>query len=270
MKKFYLNLILVAFTSLFFVNCEKDDDEVADEIVDPFIAEGLEGGASAKEILTEVKYTSLTMEFAYVAGHRPSQLALDNLRAFMEARIHKSGGITFVETVIPAPTGTMNFDKIKDLEVEHRTKFRTESDIALWCLMVNDPIFNEDGTPDNGTLGAVYFNTSMYLSINSLQILADDGPLEYDAYESSTLNHEFSHFLGLVNTVNDDIHAPGEHEGPAPDGLGHCKIESCLMYWSTGSGSPRYLGSPEMIRRGIMGDELDPLCLADLVAKGGK
>ena len=77
MKKYYLTLILVAFVGLLFVNCEKDDDEAAEEMVDPFLAEGLEGGASAKEVLTEDQYTSLTMEFAYVAGNRPSNSIIE-------------------------------------------------------------------------------------------------------------------------------------------------------------------------------------------------
>ena len=274
MKNFYLTLILVAFASFLFVKCDSDDDgEVIEDVIEdpgPFDLEREFGGADAINILTETDYTSLTIEFAYSEGNRPKQTSLDELKAFINERAHKSGGITYVETVIPAPSGApFTYLELEEIEEEHRTQFRSGTNLAFWILMVNDVILNEDGTNDTNTLAAVYYNTSMYLSIPTITTAAEDAPISgYDGMESSTLQHEFGHWMGLVNTLEtgDTVHpTKGEHEDT--ENKGHCKVETCLMYW--GSNNPFHGGYVSRLQSGFL-VELGDLCKADLVAKGGK
>ena len=76
------------------------------------------------------------------------------------------------------------------------------------------------------------------------------------------MQHEFGHILGLVNIQNDDIHT--DHEDIAHNK--HCKIEDCLMYFESNIRFQiitRFSG-----RKSI--SVLDPLCIEDLQAKGGK
>lgn len=271
MKNFYFTLLLLFFTSLFFVNCESDDDneEIIEEI-DPFDLEREPGGADAVNILSEAEYSSITIEFAYSEGNRPKQNSLDELKEFINARAHKSGGITYVETVIPAPSeAPFTYNELIEIEEEHRTQFRNGTNLAFWILMVNDVILNEDGTEDTNTLAAVYYNTSMYLSIPVITTAAKNAPISgYDGMESSTLQHEFGHWMGLVNTLEtgDPVH-PDEGEHEDIENKGHCKVDTCLMYW--GSNNPYHGGYVSRLQNGFL-VELGELCIADLVAKGGK
>ena len=77
--------------------------------------------------------------------------------------------------------------------------------------------------------------------------------------ESTVLQHEFAHILGLVNngTPLVDNHHDDEHEG-------HCDNQDCLMY---------YLAETSDIAAnlfGISAPTLDANCRADLQANGGK
>lgn len=275
MKKFYLTLILVAFTSFLFVNCESDDDgDNIEEVIedpDPFELEREPGGADAINILTEADYSSLTIEFAYSEGNRPKQRSLDELKDFINSRAHKSGGITYVESVIPAPSGApFTYEELIEIEEEHRTQFRSGTNLSFWILMVNDVILNDDGTEDINTLAAVYANTSMYVSIPTITAAAKNAPISgYDGMESSTLQHEFGHWIGLVNTMEtgDTVHPnEGEHESTG-QGKAHCKVETCLMWY--GSNNPYHGGYVSRLQNGFL-VELGELCIADLQAIGGK
>ena len=278
MKKIYLSLILVAFVSLLFVNCESDD-EVIEEIevvvpVDPISLEREEGGQDAINILTEQVYTSLTIELAYLEGNRPQQKSLDSLTVFINKRVNKSGGITYVETVLPSetmPSGvTLPYDKELEIEQQYRTQFRSETNLALWILMVDEVMLNEDGTNDDDTIGFVYSNTGMVLSIPNITSTAEGSPISgYDGVEASTLQHEFCHWLGIFGPRADALHEAGEHEGIGDDGdgTGHCKVPTCLMFYS--SNNPLHGGCVSRFQSEFL-VELDALCIADLQALGGK
>jgi len=265
MKKLFIPLALLFFASFFFVNCNKDDDEaiIEEVVVDPFDAERLNTGASNIELLTENTYTSLTIELAYVAGNRPTQSTLDSFMTFLNERIHKSGGINYVETIIPAPTqDSLTLDQLSDIEEQYRTQFRTENKIAVWCFNVNLRVIGE-----SNSLGIAYNNTSLYLGKVPIQEVADENPVDYASVELNILKHEFGHLLGMVNLNNDDIHGAGEHENPEK---GHCKIENCLMFFQPDVNSRQAnLKLVEMLQRHSV-LEFDPLCLADLRAMGGK
>jgi hypothetical protein len=76
--------------------------------------------------------------------------------------------------------------------------------------------------------------------------------------EETTLQHEFGHVMGLVGLLDDDIHEG--HEDPLHSN--HCIVQNCLMYFENNtSRSFRKISSVPL---------LDPLCIEDLQAKGGK
>ncbi len=283
MKVLYFKILfLAAFTSFLFVNCESDDteevivvvEEEEEDPIDPFSLEREDGGADAVNILTEDVYTSLTIELAYVEGDRPKQTSLDSLTAFINRRAYKSGGITYTETVLPssaisslAPIGD---NDVNALEEQYRTQFRSDTDIAVWILMVNEDILDDD-TVDESVLGYVDTNTRMVMSIPNM-ITEGEGTIEsgYDGVESTTFQHEFGHWIGLVNGPSDDpVHGPGEHEGidDEGEGTGHCKVATCLMYVS--GNNPFQEGYISRLQNGFL-VELDALCIADLQALGGK
>ena len=278
-KNFFVTLIVAACAFLFFVNCASDGEdstEIVEEIlpIDPFSLEREEGGQDAINILTEEIYTSLTIELAYLEGNRPKQKSLDSLTVFINKRVYKSGGITYVETVLPAeamPSGvSLPYDEEKEIEQEYRTQFRSGTNLALWILMVDEVMLNEDGTNDDSTIGSVYSNTGMVLSIPNITSTAEYSPISgYDGVEASTLQHEFCHWIGIFGPRADAVHEAGEHEGVDDDGdgTGHCKVPTCLMYVT--ANNPLQGGYVSRVESGFL-VELDALCIADLQALGGK
>ena len=74
------------------------------------------------------------------------------------------------------------------------------------------------------------------------------------------MNHEFGHILGLVNNGTP---VQSDHHDTANGA--HCDVEDCLMYWqaetSGGLGDLVGMSSPP---------PLDPQCIDDLQANGGK
>ena len=245
---------LLLFALLLVVNaCKKDDDTNAiDER-----AENLLGlGVSAEDILSDDIYQTLVVELVYSPGFRPEQETIDNFRLFLNQRVNKPGGILIVENEIDPPQGApYTTAEIREIENANRTRYTNGDEIAVYVFFANG---NASGdTASTVTLGTAYRNTSMVVYQETLQSLDVDRFL----VEATTLRHEFGHLLGLVNILNDDIH-PTDHEDP--DNNKHCVVEDCLMYFA--STIPSTLPNPTAADI----PTLDPLCLADLRAKGGK
>ena len=253
MKTSLYKFLLLVAVLLTLHACKKDDDNaVADDR-----AENLLGlGESAEDILSDDIYRTLVVELVYSTGFRPEQQTIDNFRTFLNQRVNKPGGIQFIETVIPAPEGApYTTQEIREIEGANRTRHTNEDEIAVYVFFANG---NASGdTASTVTLGTAYRNTSIVIYQETLQSLDVDRFL----VEATTLRHEFGHLLGLVNIVNDDIH-PTDHEDP--DNNKHCVVEDCLMFFA--STIPSTIPNPtdEDIPK------LDPLCLEDLRAKGGK
>ncbi len=78
--------------------------------------------------------------------------------------------------------------------------------------------------------------------------------------ETTVLNHELGHILGLTN-LGAPLQSPHEDsEHPK-----HCDVQSCLMYFAAETGA----GIMGMVIGGSV-PQLDPQCIADLQANGGK
>ncbi|MAN59138.1 MAG: membrane metalloprotease [Flavobacteriaceae bacterium] len=248
----YLFIAIVAIGS-----CKSDDDANPE---DPR-AENRRGlGTSAEELLSDDIYTSLTVEFVYSEGFRPQQQTIDTFRPFLDRLLNKPGGITFVETVIEQPDGKpYTTQEIREIENENRTQYTDGDNIAVFVYFANGGASGDTNT--SVTLGTAYQNTSIVIYQETLQNIngLPNGP-DLFLLEATTLRHEFGHILGLVNILDDDIHTIHED----PDNNRHCVVEDCLMYFE--STVPGTIAFP------MKGDipVLDPLCLADLEAKGGK
>jgi hypothetical protein len=78
--------------------------------------------------------------------------------------------------------------------------------------------------------------------------------------ETTVLNHEFGHLLGLVNAGTPLL---SDHQDVAHGR--HCTDEDCLMYWTAETGE----GLVNMISGGTV-PTLDSQCRADLEGNGGK
>src|SRR5690348_15319810 len=115
-------------------------------------------GASANEILSATKYSSLKIEVQYMTGFVPDAAALNNLQTFLNTLVNKPGGITIVTREIPGSASTtLSVDNVVNIEKENRTAFTNNSEIALYILFTNG------NYTDNNVLGVAYKNTSVVL-----------------------------------------------------------------------------------------------------------
>jgi len=244
------------FSLLIIFSCSNDDDS-DNETFNPRSENIKEIGVSSRDLLSANNYKSLTIEFAYSPGFRPKQQTLDDFKTFLEERLHKPDGIIFIETLISIPfQESQTLQDIKTIEANKRTIYTEGDDISVFVYFSGSNYSSD--TQTSLTLGISYYNTSLVVFEKTLRNLVASQDFDLYILEETTLQHELGHLLGLVNIQNDDIHQ--SHEDLAHGK--HCKVEDCLMYYENNNG--------KTIKRRASVSLLDPLCLEDIQAKGGK
>lgn len=256
-------LFFLFFSILVFTSCKSDDSDEA--INDPTAENKKSLGTSAEDILSDDIYKSMTVELVYSLGFEPEEETKNMLIQFLNARINKPGGVLVKETVINPPQGTpFDIDEVKEIEKNNRTAYTEEDDLAVYVFFSNGN--SSKDTETRVTLGTAYLNTSIVLYKKTLQdLIANNQNSDLATLETTTLEHEFGHILSLVNITDDDIHSE-DHEDTAHSR--HCVVEDCLMYFEA-TNTERATVTRFLQSRGNV-PEFDPLCIADLQAKGGK
>lgn len=253
MAKSFIRLCFLAYAVIFFNACSKNDSSSGSSL--NHSANLKATGASANDMLSAGTYSTAVIEIQYMPGYQPDATAVNNLVAFLNLLANKPGGISVTQTMIPAGGKfTYTLDDIANIEKANRTAYNSGGTLALNFLYV-DGLYTE-----NNVLGIAYRNTSMCLFGKAL--VNNSGGINQPSrtkLESTILEHEMGHILGLVNLGSpmQVAHEDATHEK-------HCNSNTCLMYWSTQT-------------TGIMGPlmsgnvpALDANCRADLKANGGK
>lgn len=262
MKLPFFKIIAISCCIAVLVSCKKDD---SNEPNNPKSENQQPLGSSAEELLSDALFTSLTVELVYSGDLKPDPQSLENLQTFLEQRLNKPGGILFVDNQIDAPTnGPYTSQEVRAIENENRTLYNTEDNITLYIYFANSGSANDAN--NRFTLGTAYLNTSMVIYEETIRTLAATGQFNLVDLETTTLQHEMGHILGLVNIQHDDIHTTHED----PNSNRHCVVENCLMYFeSNGTTVPRMEDFFEDRSTNAI-PQLDALCLEDLRIKGGK
>jgi len=217
-------------------------------------------GDSASDLLEGTNFNELFLEIFYVSGLKPEQSTLDNFENFLSQRLNKPAGISMKLTEIPSPgKDVYSITDIRSLEDEIRTAYNQDGTLKVFGLFI-DGEYSEN--TDNGSvLGVAYRNTSFVLFEETVKGFSGQ-PLapSTTVLETTVLDHEFGHLLGLVNagTPLQSAHQDEQHGR-------HCTADNCLMYWTAETGE----GLINMVSGGTI-PELDAACLADLQANGGK
>lgn len=212
-------------------------------------------GASAADLLRDEQYTSLKIEVQYMEGFEPDQTALKNLQFFLFEHLHKPGGIFITTKQIAASAeAALTLDQVLAIERANRSAFVQEGQLTVYILYTNTYY------TDAKMLGWAYKNTSAVLFGKKILEHAkrEDTP-DRTILESNVLKHEMGHLLGLVNvgTPLQSDHKDHKHGK-------HCSNTQCLMYHVVDTKKPfRLLLKSEMA-------ELDPECIEDLRANGGR
>ena len=217
-------------------------------------------GDSAASYLESDQYTTLQIEIDYMQGYEPTQDALNSLETFLQNRLNKSS-ITFNLSEIPArnegPYSTNDVAEIEDQERDNYTEAGSSTLHAYFLILDGD--FDDAQQGQSNVLGIAYFNTSMALFGSRIDDISGGATQPSQTQVQATvLRHEIGHNLGLVG-----IGSPHPSGQQAHQEGSHCTVDECLMKASVQTGD---------IFQNIGGEvpDLDPLCIEDLQANGGK
>ena len=240
---------------LLFCSCSSDSQDTTN-IIDDLTP----SANSANDFLSDDTYKRLVIEIVSVDGFEPTSAAVDNLVSFLNERTFKPNGIQVESRSIPSPqNSTYTIQDIIAIENANRTEFNSSDKLTLWVLFVD----GEFASNSNGStvLGAAYGDTSFVIFEESIQAISG-GVLQPSraVVESTVVNHEMGHLLGLTN-----FKSPMQTNHEDSNHPRHCDVDNCLMYWSieTGEGIVDFLSGGQI-------PSLDAQCVADLQANGGK
>ncbi len=217
-------------------------------------------GASAQDILSDQRYTSMHIEMVYVNGYAPSPEAITQFTKFLNERIYKPDGIKISQrSVASSGEAPFNIDEIVEIEKEERSIYSVGDEIAIFIYFADGS--NENDDDRKFVLGSAFRNTSMVIYGETIETFSqrNNAPEKKDI-EAAVLNHEFAHLLGLV-----DLGTEPQSDHVDEENNGHCNVSGCLMQSSIEFGS----GIVDVIDGGNI-PELDAACIEDLRANGGK
>ena len=212
-------------------------------------------GASANDLLSASKYSSVIVEIQYMPGFQPDGASVNNLVNFINSLLNKPGGVSVIQTQIASAGKTvLTLNDIATIEKNNRTVYTSGSQLGVYFL------FTDGNYSEGNVLGLAYRNTSMSLLGKTIHDNSGGiGQASRTKVVSTVLEHEFAHILGLVDigSAMQTNHKDAAHGN-------HCNNTNCLMYYA--SETTDILGI--LITGNI--PALDANCKADLTANGGK
>ena len=260
MKNIFLSVVLIC--SILF-SCSSENEEIMIDEEGNTVNVNLNRqvtGSSANDLLSADSFKKMIVEIAFIEGFEPTTTAKNNFKSFIENTTNKPAGVEFIFKEITATNKTVyTLDEVVAIEKQHRTKYNSNTEIAVWVLFINGK--SSKDTSSGSILGSAYWNTSFVIYEEIIQGLSNSTfEPERSLLESSVINHEFGHILGLTNLGSD---LQSDHEDA--DHPKHCNEEDCLMYWAAETSD----GLNSLFSGGSV-PTLDAQCLADLKANGGK
>lgn len=241
-RKFVLFILLPGF--LLLAHCKKEPVEGVND--------NRALGASANDLLSSSRYSTLQIEIQYMPGYEPDAESLNNLSIFLNNRINKPGGIRIAKKQIPASSlATMSLSDVVSIERSSRYYLTNGNTISVYILITNSYYSEGD------ILATAYWNTAFCIfgkAVDNNSGAPDE--VSRSVLMTTLLEHEFGHLLGLV-----DLGSPMATDHKDSANGAHCSNPDCLMYYNVEAGFTDALESAPA---------LDANCLADLKANGGK
>lgn len=212
-----------------------------------------------KDFLSDSYFKSLVVEIQYVKGYAPTAASVSNLKKLLLERLHKPEGIEIVQKELTAPAkAAYSLEDIRAIEKKERTQYTSDQTLTAYFFFADGDYASNNGS--SKVLGIAYGSSSMVIFEKTIQDFSGGiGQPSGATLETTVINHELAHILGLVNNGT-----PMEEEHQDEAHGRHCDNESCLMYYAT--------ETTDIVGNIIGGNipQLDAACLADLRANGGK
>ncbi|WP_034921369.1 hypothetical protein [Gillisia sp. CAL575] len=253
-------IVLPIIALLLIVACSKDSTNTDNETPRVDKSANLRSlGASANDLLSDAKFTSLTIEIVYVTGFKPTDAAINNLKQFLQKHTYKPDGVNVnIRAVASSNLAPFSIEEIAKLEADERSIYNAGDEIAVFIYVADGS--NENDEDGKVVLGSAFRNTSVVLYGKTLEkIASNSSSVSKSDVETAVLNHEFGHLFGLVN-----VGSPMQVDHLDPENAAHCNVNACLMASNIEFGSSII----DMVENRI--PELDDLCVNDLVANGGR
>lgn len=236
--------------------CDKDDTGSPNGGGNGNNANGQGTGESAEALLQGDDYPQMRVEIQYVEGFKPTDEALDSFKNFLNRYLYKPDGIHFTQSSISQPgQDQYSIDDIISIEESNRNVYNDGNEIGVYFLFL-DGEYEENSS----AIGIAYRNTSMVIFEEKIQNISGGiGEPDQSTVETSVINHEMGHNLGLVNNGT-----PMQKDHQDEKNGKHCDNDNCLMYYAIEQGDliTNFLGSSA--------PALDQNCQNDLKANGGK
>ncbi len=242
-------LLAILMISVFFFSCKKENTDPY-ALPDSYSNQTL--GKSANDLLSASKFTALNIQIQYMPGYALDTQVITKIFTFLNSICNKPGGIMINQVEIPGSGDSITPIKAALLEKTYRTAYTSGSTISVYVLITDG--YDTSVT----TLGFAFRNTSVCLmGKNIFDHSGKPGGITRVALETSVIEHEICHLLGLV-----DLGSPIQtaHRDVA-HGF-HCTNNNCLMHFAIEL--HQGLGAFSTV------PVLDSNCLHDLRANGGK
>jgi hypothetical protein len=243
--------VIIIFSFLLFIGCKKDSDNTS--LPDDYSNSNV--GASANDLLSSNKFTSLKIEINYMPNNSPDPSAITHFQNLLNSTLNKPGSIEIVQRQINSDNkSSYSLKDIKLIEKANRTVYSQGGTIGVYFL-ITDADYN-----DSRVLGIAYRNTSFALFGKTIRDNSGGiGKASLTKLEATVIEHEFGHLLGLVNIGT----AMQVNHQDTPNG-NHCTNANCLMNFT--AETTDILG---FLLTGSI-PVFDANCKNDLKANGGK
>jgi hypothetical protein len=213
-------------------------------------------GSSARELLKADTFKSLLIRVQYVPGFGPSQEAKNRLLLFLKSYLKKPNGISIQDDPLPTQNrATWSVSDVRDLEDRTRNHFSQKDQFVVYYWFLDG--HSVDDLPAGAKLlGQAFRNSSIVVYEQTLREEAQKSAIGTQLVETTLMEHEFGHLMGLVN-----FGIPTQN--PATEDRGnptHCSHKECLMYYAADTTAILTQLSGATTR------DLDPECKRDLEA----
>lgn len=254
----YISTYLFTILLFMLLGC-KEEDAVIPEDKDEEESPAPGRNIVPNDFLSDNYFKSLVVEIQYVKGYPPTAASVNNLKEFLQERLHKPEGIKIIQQELAVPgKAAYSLEDIRAIEGAERTQHTSDQTLTAYFFFADGDYASNKGS--SKVLGIAYGSSSMVIFEKTIRDYSGGiGEPSGATLETTVINHELAHTLGLVNNGTPMVE---EHQDETHGR--HCDNEGCLMYYAA--------ETTDIIGNIVGGNipQLDAACLADLRANGGK